>query len=302
MSRSLQLSASTLRVRKALISSTLAALGHSGLATGKFASNVIKATALGQSKSKVKIPDWDILVLLSFLMTESFEPLEAVSFKDLTLKTCFLIMLASGRRASEVCNLSGLPGDVSHEADGSLSLNFLPEFLAKNQNPESCSPVIKIPPLSSIIGLDEPDIKNCPVRALRIYRKRSQRFRNPKQRALFLSCNKNYNNDIRVSTISRWMRALIIDAYLYWAGGGGGGSVSGILALRRPKTHEIRAWAASLASKTVPLQQVLKAAYWSSEDVFVNHYLRDVSRKRGDGLNGLPAVVAAQSAVPASTH
>ena len=83
-------------------------------------------------------------------MTDHFEPLEAASFKDLTLKTCFLIMLASGRRASEVCNLSGLPGDVSHEADGSLSLCFLPEFLAQNKKPEDISPVIKIPPLSSI--------------------------------------------------------------------------------------------------------------------------------------------------------
>ena len=222
MSRFLQLSASTLRVRKTTISSTLASFGHSGLASSKIASIVIKATALRQSKSKVKTPDWDILVLLSFLMTSRFEPLEATSFKNLTLKTCFLVMLASGRRASEVCNFSGLSGDVGHEADGSISLQFLPEFLAKNQNPESPSPSIKIPPLSSIVGLDKPDLKNCPVRALKIYRKRSNRFKVPNQRALFLSCNPNYKSDVRVSAISRWMRALIIDAYLYWAKGEGG--------------------------------------------------------------------------------
>ena len=117
MSIYLQLSASSLKVRKTTTSSTLASFGHSGFSSNKIVNNVIKATALRQSKSKVKIPDWDILVLLSFLMTDRFEPLE-----DLTLKTPFLCMLASGRRALEVCNLSGLLGDVSHEADGSYSL------------------------------------------------------------------------------------------------------------------------------------------------------------------------------------
>ena len=84
--------------------------------------NFIKATALRQCKSKVKIPDWDILVLLSFLVMDRFESLEVVSFKDLTLKTCFSVMLASGCKATEVSNLSGLSGEVSCEADGSYSL------------------------------------------------------------------------------------------------------------------------------------------------------------------------------------
>ena len=66
-----------------MISLTLAALGHSGLASSKMAGNVIKATALRQSKSKVKIPDWDILVLLSFLMAERFEPLETFFFSKI---------------------------------------------------------------------------------------------------------------------------------------------------------------------------------------------------------------------------
>ena len=87
MSRELQLSASSLRVRKATITSTLAALGQPDLASIRIFNNVINATALRQGKSKVRIPDWDILVLLSFLMTDRFELLEAVSFKDLTLKT-----------------------------------------------------------------------------------------------------------------------------------------------------------------------------------------------------------------------
>ena len=75
--------------------------------------------------------------------------------------------------------------------------------------------------------------------------------------------------------------------------------MSGVLALRRPKVHEIRAWASSLASRSVPIQQVLKSAYWSSEDVFINFYLRDSFWKRNDGLRGLPSVVAAQTTITA---
>ena len=52
--------------------------------------------------------------------------------------------LASGRHCSEVHALSGLPSDVAFEPDGSVSLRFLPEFLAKNQIPGEPSPVIFI--------------------------------------------------------------------------------------------------------------------------------------------------------------
>lgn len=70
----------------------------------------------------------------------------------LTLKTVFLVALASGRRASEVNALSGLSEDVAYERDGTLVLKFLPEFRAKNQADADSSPVIRIPPLTSILG------------------------------------------------------------------------------------------------------------------------------------------------------
>ena len=51
MSRSFPLSASSLKVRKATISSTLAAFGHSGLSSNKIVNNVIKACLLYTSPS-----------------------------------------------------------------------------------------------------------------------------------------------------------------------------------------------------------------------------------------------------------
>ena len=292
------LSASSLRVRRSAIASTLAVLGLHNLSHAPIVSNVIKATALTSPRPKVRVPDWDLLVVLSYLMSPEFEPLKLVPLKQLTIKTCFLIMLASGRRASEVAHLSGLSGDISEERDGSVTLQFLPEFLAKNQKPGSDSPNVSIRPLSDIISRAEPDFKNCPVRSLKEYRRRTKQVRSASQRALFLSFNPNMKADIRVSSISRWIKTLIIDSYLSW--GGARESHPGVLPLRNPRPHEIRAWSSSLACRTATLKHVLQAAFWRSEDVFVNFYLRDVARRRENGLWGLPSIVAAQTSVPAS--
>jgi hypothetical protein len=41
------------------------------------------------------------------------------------------------------------------------------------------------------------------------------------------------------------------------------------------------------------MRDVLDAAYWRSEDIFISHYLRDVAKSREDGIFGMPAVIAA---------
>ena len=295
----LNLSAKTLKVRKSAILSTLDAIGKRKVSFSKIASNVIKAAALRQVKTKKPVPKWDVLVVLSYLMSERFEPLKAAHIKQLTYKTCFLILLASGRRASEVCNLSGLSGDIQKERNGAFVLKFLPEFLAKNQTPGSPSPSIRIPPLSDHIDRPAPDLVNCPVRALEIYLYKIRNKRGPLQRALFLSVNPNFKRDIRVTCISRWMRELILAAYLDWAEKGGGDQGQGVLPLRAPVAHEIRAWAASVASTSVPIHEVLEAAFWSSSDVFLDFYLRDIARERNGGMMALPSMVACQKVIHA---
>ena len=100
----------------------------------------------------------------------------------LTLKTVFLVTLALDRRVSEVSALSGLPQNMRKERDGSVSLSFLPEFLAKNQVPGDVSPDVSLRPLSDIIDPSEPDYLDCTVRALRLYRQRSHRVRSLSQR------------------------------------------------------------------------------------------------------------------------
>ena len=86
------------------------------------------------------------------LRKDPYKPLSSISLKWLTIKTVFLVFLASGRRGSEVHAFSAMDLDIAFEPDGSISIHFLPEFLAQNQQPGITSPVAFIHPLSSILA------------------------------------------------------------------------------------------------------------------------------------------------------
>jgi hypothetical protein len=137
----------------------------------------------------VKVPAWDLFLVLAFLGGLPFEPLGSASWSDLSMKVLFLVCLASGRRVSEVHGLSGLSSDVAFEADGSVSLRFLPEFLAKNQVPGDPSPVLFLRPLTYILPQGDPDLSDCPVRASRGYSGEAKPRRGYGLRRLFLSLN-----------------------------------------------------------------------------------------------------------------
>jgi hypothetical protein len=122
----------------------------------------------------------------------------------------------------------GATSDVAFESDGSISLSFLPEFLAKNQRPGDRFPTIIIRSLVDVFYPEEPDFLNCPVRALKYYQKRTHKVWSPTQRKLFISLNLAYDKDISVRTLSRWASSLIRRAYQWFdkeGGGGGGGAV-----------------------------------------------------------------------------
>jgi hypothetical protein len=299
LANELGLSVSSLRVRRSAVCRTLRMLGVSGLSVSPYVTDVLKGVAQRQARTPVRVPAWDLSLVLEFLRSSRFEPLASAPLRLVIVKTAFLVLLASGRRASEVNGLSGRSSDIAFESDGSISLRFLPEFRAKNQRPGDVSPVLVIRPLSDLVSLDDPDCWNCPVRALRFYLKRSKRLRSLKQRQLFISLNFDYHKDIRSCTLSRWVSRLISDAYKSVANKSGGGVEW--LPLSCPRTHETRAWAASLAAlRSRSIRELLDAAYWRSATVFTSHYLRDVARRRDDGSWGLPSLVAAGTVVSSS--
>ena len=267
-------------------------------ATSVLVSHLIRGAASLRVRMRSTIPRWDIFLVLAFLREARFEPLHQASYADLTYKTFFLITLATARRVSEVHSLSGLMNDVSFLSDGSAQLVFLPDFLAKNQSAGVPSPIITVPSLERIVCQDDPDRVNCPVRALKLYRNKSQKYRSHGQRRLFLSVNQVHKQDIRKPAMAKWAVKIVQDAYA-WADRQ---AVSSHLPLITPRPHEIRAWSASLAHASgISIPAILRAAYWKKEDIFVNHYLRDGARALGDGSRGVSSVVAAQQALHSDT-
>jgi hypothetical protein len=223
----LHLSPAALRVGGAVIRATLRQLGSRALSVAPISSDVVKRAALRSARAPVRVPAWDLFLVLAFLGGPPFEPLESASWSDLSMKVLFLVCLASGRRVSEVHGLSGLSSDVAFEADGSVFLRFLPEFLAKNHVPGNPSPVLFLRPLTCILPQGDPGLSNCPVRAIRVYMGKAKPRRGYGRRRLFLPLNLARKRDLLKPTLARWMVTLIRRAYKWEDMEEGGGGARG---------------------------------------------------------------------------
>jgi hypothetical protein len=228
------------------------------------------------------VPQWDIFLVLSFLRKPEFR-LQNISLQWLTLKTVFLAALASARRPCEVHALSGAADSISYEANGSITLNFIPGFVMKTQKPSDQTVATTIRPLTDLLGPDDDDRHLCPVKFLKAYISRVKRFRSPNQKRLFISFNPGYEKDVTRATLSRWISTTVVEAYK-----------SKEMPLCKPRAHEVRAISTSLAAKhAVTLEQIMNAAYWRRVNTFISYYLRDTCRLREDGSHGVASIVAA---------
>ena len=282
------LAASTVKVHRAAVSSTLRQLGGPSFSDDPLLSAVVRSAILQEAKGTKRAPAWNLFLVLKDLRTHPYEPIHQIPLPLLTKKTAFLLMLASGRRGSEVHALSGT--EVHLESNGAYSLNFLPGFLAKNQNPEDHSPKILIQPLTNILCEDDEDRCICPVRALREYRRRTTPNRSS-QKGLFLSLREGRTKDISRSSLARWVKQVIVDAYRR-----AGVSLAGV----NPRPHEVRALSTSVAFlNDCNLKSILDAAYWRSNGVFIDFYLRDTARLLSEDSWGIGSLVVAQQAISA---
>ena len=123
-------------------------------------------------KSSRNLPEWNLSVVLNELTKAPFEPMKDTDLKHLTLKTAFLLALASGKRRSEIHTT--VANKVSNLGQWEkVALFPSADFIAKNQlareGSESVSPVT-IPALTTIVDRQfKEDRTLCPVRALRYY-------------------------------------------------------------------------------------------------------------------------------------
>ena len=275
---------STIRGYRSTISNTLK------YRTGyDFGSHPILSELISHLRNKRPVdrslaPKWYLAFVLSHICKAPFEPLDKASLFHLSVKTVFLVTLATARRVSEVHAFSI---DSDHlrfsNLDGSLILRTQVGFLAKNQLPSRAPDSITIPKLSNFCRKsDNVNRMLCPVRAVKIYLNKTKSLRKHRKR-LFIPTQGDK------PTLSRWVKYAIKNAY---------DTISkNPNRLFKPRAHELRAISASWAyMNNIPLEEILKSAVWSSSSRFASHYLRDF-REQTENLRAIGPIIAAQKVV-----
>ena len=88
------------RYRTAIVN-TLGPAGHH-IAQSSDLHRLLCSFHRDRPKSSRNLPKWNLSVVLNELTKAPFEPMKDTDLKHLTLKTAFLLALASGKRRSEI--------------------------------------------------------------------------------------------------------------------------------------------------------------------------------------------------------
>ena len=236
-------------------------------------------------KTSINPPSWDLNKVLFYLMEPPFEPLNNSDLRTLTMKVLFLVALATAKRVGE---LQAISKNVARQGD-SLSLSYVPEFLAKTESASNPLPrSFMIKSLKDFAGDLPEGSKLCPVRAIKHYLTRTASIVD-RPRTLFVSPNKP-SRSITKNAISFFLRKLICDA-----------GASHENEDRTPRAHSIRSMGTSVAFlRNWKVSSILTAATWKSPSVFTSFYLKDIEFQL-DEMHSLGPFVAAGQVVNSSS-
>ena len=165
-------------------------------------------------KSFRNLPNWNLSVVLNELTKAPFEPMKDTDLKHLTLKTAFLLALASGKRRSEIH--AWVANKVSNLGQWEkVALFPSSDFIAKNQlareGSQSVS-LVTIPALPTIVDRQFKEDRALCVQALRFYLDQTKDLRGSRF-LLFISFKKGHTSDIRPATLSSWLKQTILLCY-----------------------------------------------------------------------------------------
>ncbi|XP_068091141.1 uncharacterized protein [Hyperolius riggenbachi] len=207
-----------------------------------------------------RFPKWDLPLVLKFLSTKPFFPLQDCSITNLTLKTAFLISIVSGRRMSELQALSSEEPFTVFFRDRVILYPvqaFIPKVsTAKHFNQEWALPEFKDPEDSvTLHPLD-------PVSTLKEYIQRTKSFRKT-ERLFVVTSGQRKGQAAAIRTIARWVVTVIQRAYR-------------VLGLEIPQVisaHSTRGMSTSWAAYgQVSIETICKAANWATSNTFISHY------------------------------
>ena len=128
--------------------------------------DLLRSFRLSSAERVLRTPAWDLSKVLTYLVSPAFEPLSQDSFRALTLKTLFLLALATAKRVGELQALSSIVTFVAVDA----CFSYIPQFVAKSESLTRSIPRSFLVKSLAVFaaGLDI-DLLLCPVRALRLY-------------------------------------------------------------------------------------------------------------------------------------
>ena len=222
---------------------------------------VFQSEPSGRARAR---PTWDLNVLLKFLDSGVFEPLEEAPFMRVTQKTLCLIFLATGRRKSDILNLSRRYSRIG--VSSRTSLHWLLSYLPKNRR-QSFTP--ELPSMDRFpSGLDPPN-SLCPRRALKIYLRVSRReavSRGLQLRSLWVPLR----GRAKVMTkrkLAELFKTVVCDAY----------SVAGLAQPEPVFPHQMRSLAASYPVWAGQDPELVRTRLGlSSMTVLLEHYIDEI--------------------------
>ena len=239
-----------------------------------------------------RIVPWSLNLVLRYLKHGKLAPTALLSRRNLTLKTVFLLTLASGKRCGEI---HALDSEVFKVNDSYSSVILKPrsDFLSKthfsSRGAGTFSQIV-IPALASSPDSDLQDFSLCPVKTLRVYRTQTEPVRTAEQKRLIISFMPSKKNDITKQCIANYLRWLVQQAYTDTAN-----CPTSCTALdMRP--HDVRGLATTLKSFThVTMSDMLAAGVWTSMSTFLRFYCKEFTRSEVTDLYALSPFVAAGS-------
>ena len=169
--------------------------------------DLLRSFAIERPRRPQAPPSWDLDAVLRHLMSSAFEPLESVSLLALTMKTLFLVSLATAKRVSEIQALSKTVAAIGND----LMVSYLPHFLAKTERADAPVPrSFRVLSLREFAGDLEEGSLLLPVRALNIYLRRTSSVV-VRASSLFVSPH-SPSRPISKNAVSYFLREVISEA------------------------------------------------------------------------------------------
>ena len=241
---------------------------------------LLKSFLLEAPPTRNRVPDWDLSVVLNRLRGPPFEPLkweDSNSRMLCTMKTVFLLALASGRRRGELQAISRDERDLIFNKRG-MTLRTVAGFLPKTGVPSHDPQPFYIPALTPFSGRDNDDRLLCPVRALKFYLFATGGYQSSDR--LFRKVRGE--GHVSSQTVSAWLVRCIKTCY----------DNQHVHA----HAHEVRRVAASWAyvGGSHSMEDILSAGTWASHNTFSSFYLADVQTQPNARLRLQPIISGKQ--------